>query len=398
MNLCKKVEIKNLYKIFGKKSKKILQLVKEGKTKENILNATNHVVALNNVSFHVNDGEVFVVMGLSGSGKSTLIRCLNRLINPTDGTILVDGKNIVELNPNELRQLRRNKLSMVFQSFALFPHLNILENVAYGIKIQGISKEECKKKAQEAIDTVNLSGWEDSYPNQLSGGMQQRVGLARALANDPDILLMDEAFSALDPLIRSSMQDELLDLQSKMNKTIIFITHDLDEALKIGDRIALMKDGEVVQIGTPEEILTSPANEYVEEFVQNVDITKVLTVSKVMREPSVVANINDAPQITFEKMKKYKLQSVFVTNDDDKLIGIVRKKEISKAMKNKEESIKSYIDSNFKKVNKDTGINKLFKPLSHTKEPIAVASSDNKLKGIVIRKDIFKAIAKRGGK
>lgn len=259
----KKVEVKNLYKIFGNKKSKAFESLKNGKSKDVILNETNQVVALNNVSLSVNDGEIFVVMGLSGSGKSTLVRCINRLIEPTKGNIYIENEDITKLGRKELIQLRRKKIGMVFQNFGLFPHINIIENVAYGLKIKGVGKEERLAKAKEAIKSVGLEGWETSYINQLSGGMQQRIGLARALANDPDILLMDEAFSALDPLIRSNMQDELLEIQSKVNKTIIFITHDLDEALKIGDRIALMKDGEVVQVGTPEEILLKPENSYV---------------------------------------------------------------------------------------------------------------------------------------
>lgn len=392
----KKVEIENVYKIFGKKGKKAIELLKKGETKKTILNKTKQVVALNNVSLSINEGEVFVVMGLSGSGKSTLVRCINRLITPTEGAICIDGQNIIELNSNQLIQVRRNKISMVFQNFGLFPHLNIIDNVAYGLKIQGIDKKEYISKAKEAIETVGLKGWGDSLPNQLSGGMQQRVGLARALANDPDILLMDEAFSALDPLIRSNMQDELLELQSKMNKTIIFITHDLDEALKIGDRIALMKDGQVVQTGTPEEILTKPANEYVEKFVRDVDITKVLTVSKVMKKPIGIANIGDTPEIILKKMKKHKLDSIFVTNNENKLIGILRRNEIVTAIDNMDSNLYNYIDKNFNNVNKDTNIDELFKPLSDSNEPIAVVSSDNHLLGIIVRKDIIKAIAKGG--
>ena len=238
--------------------------------------------------FDVYEGEIFVIMGLSGSGKSTLVRLLNRLIDPTMGNILLDGEDIVKMNKEQLREVRRKKIGMVFQNFALFPHKTILENTEYGLEIQGVAKEERQAKAKESLRLVGLAGYEDQYPNQLSGGMQQRVGLARALANDPDILLMDEAFSALDPLIRKDMQDELLQLHNDMGKTIIFITHDLDEALRIGDRIALMKDGEIVQIGTPEEILMSPSNEYVERFVEDVDLSKVLTAGHIMKKADTV--------------------------------------------------------------------------------------------------------------
>ena len=252
-----KIEIKNLYKIFGAHPEKAVDLLKNSKNKDEILSETKNVVGLNNVSLSIKSGEIFVIMGLSGSGKSTLARCINRLIEPTSGEIYIDGENITTMSYKELLQIRRNKIGMVFQNFALFPHLNLLDNVAYGLKVQGVPVEKRYEKASESLKGVGLSGWEKHYPQQLSGGMRQRVRLARALANDPDILLMDEAFSALDPLIRQDMQDELMNLQDKMNKTIVFITHDLNEALKLGDRIALMKDGKINQIGTPEEILIS---------------------------------------------------------------------------------------------------------------------------------------------
>ncbi|MGB3102404.1 MAG: glycine betaine/L-proline ABC transporter ATP-binding protein, partial [Psychrobacillus psychrotolerans] len=246
----KKIVVKDATKIFGKSSGRAIQMLKDGKTKSEILKATGATMGVKQVSFDVNEGEIFVIMGLSGSGKSTLVRLLNRLIDPTMGQILLDGKDIVQMNKEQLRNVRRKKIGMVFQNFALFPHKTIVENTEYGLEIQGISKKERNEKATESLRLVGLAGYEDQYPKQLSGGMQQRVGLARALANNPDILLMDEAFSALDPLIRKDMQNELLQLHHDMQKTIIFITHDLDEALRIGDRIALMKDGEIVQIGS----------------------------------------------------------------------------------------------------------------------------------------------------
>ena len=287
-NAKKKIEVKDATKIFGKNSKRAAQLLSEGKTKEEVLKATGATVGVKNATFDVYDGEIFVIMGLSGSGKSTLVRLLNRLIDPTSGHILLDGEDIVQMNKEQLREVRRKKIGMVFQNFALFPHKTILSNTEYGLEIQGVSKEERQVKAKESLELVGLKGYEEQLPSQLSGGMQQRVGLARALANDPDILLMDEAFSALDPLIRKDMQDELLQLHNNMKKTIIFITHDLDEALRIGDRIALMKDGEIVQIGTPEEILMNPSNEYVERFVEDVDLSKVLTAAHIMKKADTV--------------------------------------------------------------------------------------------------------------
>lgn len=252
-------------------------------------------------------------MGLSGSGKSTLVRLLNRLIDPTLGKIYIDGKDIVKMSKEELRKVRREKISMVFQKFALLPHRTILENTEFGLEIQGIDKAARKQRALESLKLVGLEGYENQYPDQLSGGMQQRVGLARALANDPDVLLMDEAFSALDPLIRKDMQDELLDLQSNMEKTIIFITHDLDEALRIGDRIALMKDGTIVQVGTPEEILMNPSNDYVERFVEDVDLSKVLTANHVMKRAEAV-NVDKGPRVALQMMRDLGISSIYVVN------------------------------------------------------------------------------------
>lgn len=389
----KKVEVKNLYKVFGKKNKKALELLKKGESKDVILKKTKQVVALNNVSLSVNDGEIFVVMGLSGSGKSTLIRCINRLIEPTKGQIYIEDKEITNLSYKDLIEVRREKMGMVFQNFGLFPHINIIENVAYGLKIQGVEKNERLSRAEKAIESVGLKGWGNKYTSQLSGGMQQRVGLARALANDPDILLMDEAFSALDPLIRSNMQDELLEIQSEVNKTIIFITHDLNEALKIGDRIALMKDGEVVQIGTPEDILLKPANEYVRKFINDVDRTKILTASRIMKTPAIVSKITDSIELITKRMKKHKFDSIFVVDENKKLLGLLRKNKITSDVK--KEDIINLLDSNFTKIDKDVSIDELFVYLADSREPIAVTSESDKLIGTIIRSDIIQFLAER---
>ena len=277
-----KIEIKNVYKIFGNSPNEVLPMVKNGANKEEVLEKTGHTVGLDNVSLSIEEGETFVCMGLSGSGKSTLIRHLNRLIDPTDGDIIVDGTNIMELDEQQLIDFRKHELSMVFQRFGLFPHKTVIENVSYGLEIQGIQIEERKKKAMAQIESVGLQGFEDQYPSQLSGGMQQRVGLARALATNPEILLMDEAFSALDPLIRSDMQNQLIELQAKLKKTIVFITHDLDESLRLGDHIGILNGGRLVQAGTPEEIIMSPADDYVEAFVKDVNRAKVLRAKTVM--------------------------------------------------------------------------------------------------------------------
>lgn len=279
------IEVQNLYKLFGKNPEKYMPLVHEGKSKDEILAATGHTLGLKDINLQINRGEIFVIMGLSGSGKSTLIRHFNRLIDPTEGVIRVEGSDVMQFGKKDLEQFRRHKMSMVFQRFGLLPHKSVLDNVAYGLRIQGISQQEAAKRAGQWLDTVGLAGYEAQYPAQLSGGQQQRVGLARALCTDAEILLMDEAFSALDPLIRSEMQDQLIELQKTLHKTIIFITHDLDEALRLGDRIAILKDGEIVQQGEPEEILLNPADAYVEAFVRDVNRARALTVETVMKDP-----------------------------------------------------------------------------------------------------------------
>ena len=292
-----KIKIEHLTKIFGKRIKTALTMVEKGEPKNEILKKTGATVGVYDTNFEINEGEIFVIMGLSGSGKSTLLRLLNRLIEPTSGKIFIDNQDVATLNKEDLLQVRRKTMSMVFQNFGLFPHRTILENTEYGLEVQNVPKEERRKRAEKALDNANLLDFKDQYPKQLSGGMQQRVGLARALANDPEILLMDEAFSALDPLIRREMQDELLELQAKFQKTIIFVSHDLNEALRIGDRIAIMKDGKIMQIGTGEEILTNPANDYVKTFVEDVDRAKVITAENIMI-PALTTNIDvDGPSV-----------------------------------------------------------------------------------------------------
>ncbi|WP_226504166.1 glycine betaine/L-proline ABC transporter ATP-binding protein [Pseudomonas sp. MWU16-30317] len=263
-----RIELRNVYKIFGNRERQALELIRSGQSKEQVLAATGCVVGVNDLSLTVNAGEIFVIMGLSGSGKSTLVRHINRLIDPSSGAILIDGQNVLDFDMAQLRDLRRHRISMVFQSFGLLPHRTVLENVAYGLKVRGESKAHCRERAQHWVAAVGLQGYEHKWPEQLSGGMRQRVGLARALAADTDIILMDEAFSALDPLIRAEMQDQLLTLQGTLHKTIVFITHDLDEAVRLGNRIAILKDGRLIQVGTPRDILQAPADDYVDRFVQ----------------------------------------------------------------------------------------------------------------------------------
>ena len=287
-----KIEIKNVYKIFGSNPQSVMPMVRDGANKEEVLEQTGHTVGLDNVSLNIEEGETFVCMGLSGSGKSTLIRHLNRLIDPTDGEILVEGTNVMSFNKDQLIDFRRHKMSMVFQRFGLFPHKTVLQNVGYGLEMQGKSEDERERVAMEKIDAVGLTGFENQFPNQLSGGMQQRVGLARALATDSDIMLMDEAFSALDPLIRSDMQKQLLDLQSELKKTIVFITHDLDESLRLGDHIGILNAGKLVQVGTPVDIIMSPADDYVKAFVKDVNRAKVIKAKVVMKKTDEANDID----------------------------------------------------------------------------------------------------------
>ncbi len=325
------LRVENLYKVFGDNPKSIIPMIEAGKSKDDILAETGHTVGLKEINLQIEKGQIYVIMGLSGSGKSTLIRHFNRLIDPTVGKIIVEGTDVMELNEKELEQFRRHRMSMVFQRFGLMPHRTVIENVAYGLTVQGVDKAERQKKAQEWLDTVGLGGYENQYPSQLSGGQQQRVGLARALCTDADILLMDEAFSALDPLIRSEMQDQLIELQEKLHKTIIFITHDLDEALRLGDRIAILKDGELVQEGAPEDILLSPATDYVEAFVKDVNRARALTVETVMRPPAhriTALTIDDA----LSQMKKLSGNyGYYVTKDGYQ--GVLLQEKLEKAAK-----------------------------------------------------------------
>ncbi len=387
------VKVKNLYKIYGSKPRKALELVKNGVTKDELLKRTGNGIGINHADFEVAKGEIFVVMGLSGSGKSTLIRCLNRLIEPTDGKVIIDGEDICACDDKKLLEIRRKKIAMVFQHFALFPHRTVSENVAYGLEVQKEDKDLRKKKAYESLAMVGLKGYEESYPNELSGGMQQRVGLARALATDADILLMDEAFSALDPLIRTEMQDELMALQDNMKKTIIFITHDLDEALKIGDRIAIMKEGVIVQIGTPEEILEHPADKYVKTFIKDVNRTKVLTASTIMKKPDPIITQKDGIRMAVRKMEEANISSIFVVNKERILQGLVTIDAAVEAIKSGETDISQLFIEDVEKVAPDTTLSDLLPIAVHTKYPIAVLNEQRKLLGIIVRVTVLAGIA-----
>lgn len=386
------IEVKDLTKVFGHNPERALPLLQQGWSKKEIHQKTQLTVGVNRVNLTVQAGEIFVIMGLSGSGKSTLVRLLNRLIEPTFGQILIGGKDIVQMNATELREVRRKRISMVFQNFALFPHKTVLQNVEFGLEIQGTPALTRSKKAKEALDLVGLSGWEESYPNQLSGGMQQRVGLARALANDPDILLMDEAFSALDPLIRKEMQDELRDLQAKMQKTIVFITHDLDEALRIGDHISIMKDGQVVQTGTPEEIMIQPADDYVEKFVEDVDLSKIFKAQHVMIRPETIQLDRRGPRVALQLMRENGISNLYVVDKQRRLIGAVTAEDCAAAVK-ENQSLEDIVITDIPKVPPDQLLNELFELCSTSKVPVSVVDEENRLLGIILRGAVLGALS-----
>lgn len=390
--MTEKIVVKDLYKIFGTRPERALKLYREGFSKDEIMEKTRQTIGIADVSFTVNEGEILVIMGLSGSGKSTLVRCINRLIEPSYGTIHLDGVDITALSKEELRRLRQERFGMVFQHFALFPRRTVLRNVEYGLEIQKVPPPVRRERAMQALEQVGLKGWEGSYPEQLSGGMQQRVGLARALALDPDIMLMDEAFSALDPLIRRDMQDELLDLQERVQKTIIFISHDLDEALKLGDRIILMKDGKIVQEGTAEDILTNPADEYVEKFVEDVDLSKVITAETVMKNPLEVASFaHDGPKAALWKMKQAGISSIFVQHKG-RLQGLVSADDAGRALKDGAKDLTGILQADITTVSPDTPASELF-PLLAESSPVAVVNKEGKLKGVIVKGSLLAALS-----
>ena len=387
-----KIKIEHLTKIFGKRVKTALAMVEQGDSKNEILRKTGASVGVYDANFEVNEGEIFVIMGLSGSGKSTLLRLLNRLIEPTSGKIFIDGEDVATLNKEDLLKVRRKTMSMVFQNFGLFPHRTILENTEYGLEVQNVPKEERRKRAEKALDNANLLDFKNQYPNQLSGGMQQRVGLARALANDPEILLMDEAFSALDPLIRREMQDELLELQAKFQKTIIFISHDLNEALRIGDRIAIMKDGKIMQIGTGEEILTNPANDYVKTFVEDVDRAKVITAENIMI-PALTTNIDvDGPSVALKKMKTEEVSSLMAVDKKRQFRGVVTSEQAIAARKNNQ-PLKDVMTTDVGTVSKEMLVRDILPIIYDAPTPLAVVDDNGFLKGVLIRGSVLEALA-----
>ena len=378
------IKLKNVSKIFGSKPKSVIPMVEKGMSKEEILSKTGHTVGVYNASLEVKKGEVFVIMGLSGSGKSTLIRCFNLLNEPTTGSIYIDGEDITKAGKAGLKKVRQEKIAMVFQHFGLFNHRTILANVEYGLEVRHFSKEERRKIAMENIEIVGLKGYEDKFPDELSGGMQQRVGLARALANDPDILLMDEPFSALDPLIRREMQLELLDIQERLQKTIIFITHDVNEAFKLGDRVAVMKDGHVVQVGTPEKIIEQPANNYISEFIKDIDRSKVFQAEHVMIKPNALVSTKDGLNVAIKEMEENNISSVFAVDRGRHIKGIVTIDDAVKGVKEKK-SLEDVLRDDITIVKKGEYVSDLIPKTLESSFPLAVVDEDEKLVGFILR-------------
>ena len=386
------VRAEKLYKVFGRRDEDAVRALEQGADRGEVdrLGVTPAVI---DASFEVDAGEIFVVMGLSGSGKSTLIRMLNGLLTPTAGRVFVGDTCLSGLSGKELRQLRRQQIGMVFQHFALLPHRTVLENAAYALEIRQLGKAEREQKAREALDMVGLSGWEDRLPTQLSGGMRQRVGLARALAAGTGLLLMDEAFSALDPLIRREMQDQLLELQARLGKTIVFITHDLNEAMRLGDRIAMMRDGRIVQIGTAEEILQDPANDYVAQFIQDVDRSRVLTASAVMEKPVAVVGARSGPRQALRTIREHQVGAAFVVDRDRQLVGAVRADAVAEATRTGAETLTGLMDpADVVTVQPDTVVADLFTPSAECPVPLAVVDADKHLVGVIPRVTLLAAL------
>ena len=387
--MAQQIQVDNLWKVFGRDPERALAPEHRGKSRSEIQQELGLVVALRDISFDVRDGEIYVVMGLSGSGKSTLVRCLTRLIEPTQGQIKVDGEDILDYSPNQLIEFRRQKMAMVFQHFGLLPHRRVLDNVAFGLEIQGEDKATRYEKAAQAIETVGLKGWEDYYPHEMSGGMQQRIGLARALAVDPEILLMDEPFSGLDPLIRREMQDELVTLQTELNKTIVFITHDLNEALKLGDRIAIMRDGQVIQEGSPDAIVTLPADEYVSEFVRDVSLAKVVGAASIMEEPGVVVHDWQEPDAALRLMRANERDGAFLLGPDGVLKGILTEEQAASLAHQGSGDLRDSKGNDVVTAGPDTLIEELIPLAVGTDHPIAIVDEDGRFLGEVHRTAIL---------
>lgn len=392
-----KILCQNLWKVFGPNPESLWDVVNNGATKQEILEQTGHVIAVKDVSFEVYENEIFVVMGLSGSGKSTLVRCINRLIEPTKGTILIEGVDLAQMNGAELRELRRHKMSMVFQNFGLLPHRSVADNVSFALEIRGEHGKEKDTKVAQALELVGLKGWEKSRINELSGGMQQRVGLARALASDADTILMDEPFSALDPLIRRQMQDEFINLRSAVNKTVVFITHDLLEALKLGERIAIMKDGEIVQIGTPEEIVSQPADDYVSEFVKDVPLGKVILAASIMEEPTVVVRGYLDIETCIREMADNRTPVAFVVGPFNRMKGIITMKEAISADRKGPSKVEDVVREEFPSTSPDTPLDEILHMVAEGNIPVAVVDEEQRLLGVITRAALIQAMQADNG-
>ncbi|MEX2486216.1 MAG: glycine betaine/L-proline ABC transporter ATP-binding protein [Nitriliruptoraceae bacterium] len=388
-----KLRVRGLTKVFGPHPRRALELMEQGMSRSDILERTGQLLAVAEVDLDIDEGELFVVMGLSGSGKSTVIRMLNRLIEPTAGTVELDGERIDQLSPAELRSMRQRKLSMVFQHFALFPHRTVGENAAYGLKVQGIDEDEARERALHALDTVGLGDRVDAYPHELSGGMQQRVGLARGLATEADILLMDEPFSALDPLIRRDMQDLLAELQAELNRTIVFITHDLNEAMRLGDRICVLKDGRVVQVGTGAEIIDNPANQYVADFVSDVDRSRVLTAVHAMRKPRRTFSPKDSPREVLDWLDEQEFNGVYVLDSEGRVLGVARDDRLAAGLRSGATTIENLLIEDYASAQHDTLLSELAGLAAHHTVPIAVTDETGKLFGVVPRAHLLAALS-----
>ncbi len=385
-------EARNVVKIYGKNKAEATKMMTEGLDKDEVYRKTGAAVALWDVSFKVRRKEIFVIIGLSGSGKSTIIRCFNQLLKPTSGTILFEGQNVEKLKGNELLSLRRDKVSMVFQNFGLLTHRSVIDNVAYGLEVRGIPKSERFEKAQDFIKMVGLEGWEDKPIATLSGGMKQRVGIARALVNSPDMLLMDEPFSALDPLVRREMQFELLSIQRKLEKTIIFITHDINEAFKLGDRVAIMHNGRIIQSGTPEEMSTNPADDYVRNFIEGADMSMVLRVKHVMFRPQCIVRENVSPANAVMEMRENQVSSAYAVGDDMKFMGVVT---LDDAIRARQEKLPlfSVLTKNIPVTGEEVLLKDIIQKAADARFPIAVVGERGKLKGIVSRASVLSSLA-----
>ncbi len=388
--MANKIEIKDLTLVFGKKKEIALEMLDQGKTIQEIREETGIAIGVNNINLDIEESELFVIVGLSGSGKSSLIRCLNMLNKPTKGKVLIDGENICEYDKKQLIEIRRKKISMVFQHFGLLNHRSVLKNVEYGLEVQGIKEAERKEKALKSIELVGLSGWENYFPRQLSGGMKQRVGLARALTNDAEILLMDEPFSALDPLIRKDMQADLLGMTDYIDKTIIFITHDMNEAFRLGDRAALMKDGKIVQVGKPAEFFENPANEYVERFIEDVDKSRILRVKTVMRKNMYLAKVSDNRETVIKNIESNDRGYCYVNDENNKLLGFV---ELEKLKDSEDDNISKLVDKNYEEINRNAFLSEIWTKLDESAYDVAVTDKSNRIRGIISYADAVAALS-----